>query len=581
MKKRCAALLLAALLLVGSLPVCAAEASGPKLAAITFDDGPGPYTAGLLDELAKRDVAVTFFMQGYRVPQYAAVVKQAYEAGHQIASHTYDHPQLTKLSNSAIMKQLAETAAALDSATGVHHSYMVRPPYGSADARVLSALNAPAVLWSVDTLDWKSRNADAVFRRIVEDTRDGSIVLLHDIHPTSIPGALRGIDALLAQGYELVTVSELLRRRGQEAAPGVKYYSAYGTATLPGIASPVLSCTETEAGRLVTLTADAGARIYYTADGTAPTSQSTLYTGPFLQEDAAVIKAFAAYTLNGGRSRVSASALDAPQAKAPVIAVEDGMAVLSANGEIHYTLDGTTPTVHSERYTGPVPLPAGVMLQAITVQPGGRSSQVSSLLHSALGNLFSDVQSEAREYPAIDRAVSLGLLSAPQQRFSPQRSATRREAAAALYRLSGGPGGYEAASIPDVPEADPAHDALAWALERQLLTAGPDGGVRPNAPVTREQLAVMLYRLWAGESGGAPSPSMLYAFLDWETVQESAREGMDWAVSSGRFDGLLNDLTDAVLAPGRAVTRAQLADVLLGGRADASTDLQTDDRPAQ
>ena len=94
------ALLLTLVLLVGMTQV-RAEAAGQKLAAITFDDGPGPYTDNLLDELAKRNVPVTFFMQGYRAAQYPAVVKKAYEAGHQIASHTYDHPSLTKIGDKA------------------------------------------------------------------------------------------------------------------------------------------------------------------------------------------------------------------------------------------------------------------------------------------------------------------------------------------------------------------------------------------------------------------------------------------------------------------------------------------------
>ena len=200
MKKRGAALLLALVVMLGFIPPThAAAVPRQKLAAITFDDGPGPYTDGLLDELAKRGVVVTFFMQGRNAERYSAVVKKAYEAGHQIASHTYDHPMLTGLSDTAIQNQLTATANVLNRATGGNHSYMVRPPYGSTDTRVLSALHAPAILWSVDTRDWESRNADAVCRRIVNDTKDGSIVLLHDIHATTIPGALRGIDALLDQ----------------------------------------------------------------------------------------------------------------------------------------------------------------------------------------------------------------------------------------------------------------------------------------------------------------------------------------------------------------------------------------------
>lgn len=559
MKKRSAALLLALLLAFGIMPVRASAAPGRKLAAITFDDGPGPYTDGLLDELAKRGVAATFFMQGRNAARYPAVVKKAFEAGHQIASHTYDHPLLTNLSDGAIRSQLTTAAGILDNATGMSNSYMVRPPYGGANPRVLAALDAPAILWSVDTRDWESRNADAVYRHMVNDTRDGSIVLLHDIHPTTIPGALRGIDALLAQGYELVTVSELLRRRGCDAVPGAKYYSAPGSATLPGIAQPAIIPAEAAGGRFVTLSADAGTTIYYTTDGTTPTSQSAVYTGPFLLEEAATVRAFAARALNGGRSRISELALDVPRAKAPAITLRDGLAAVSARGEIRYTLDGTEPTANSERYIEPVPLPAGAIIRAIAIEPGCRSSRAVGLLHSEEGNLFSDVLPTRWYYHDVDQAVSQGLMTTESQAFFPERAATRREVAEALYRLAGSPETVGAFSIPDMTAGDPGYAAVRWAVERHILTGFEDGTVRPDAAVTREQLAALLFRMRAEPPLSGSSQTRLYVFDDWKSISDYAWDAMGWAV----YHGLLQGVSGTVLEPGGAVTRAQLASIVL------------------
>lgn len=559
MRKRGLALLMALVLALGSVPARAAGAPGQKLAAITFDDGPGPYTDGLLDGLAERGVVVTFFMQGRNAERYPAVVKKAFEAGHQIASHTYSHPQLTNLSAGSIQNELAAAARALDRATGVSGSYMVRPPYGSTNGQVLSALHAPAILWSVDTRDWESRNADAVYRHIVNDTRDGSIILLHDIHASTIPGALRGIDALLAQGYELVTVSELLRRRGCDPVPGMKYYSAPGSTTLPGISRPAITPVETAEGRLITLSADAGASIYYTTDGTAPTSRSAVYTGPFLLDNAATVRAFAARTLNGGRSRVSELTLDEPRDRAPVITLRDGLAVISAEGEIYYTLDGTAPTVYSERYLWPVPLPAGTMIRAATVQPGRPSGQTSSLLHSDLGNLFSDVSPTDWYYHYVDGAVAQRLMATEGRAFFPERAATRREVAAALYHLAGSPDTFGVFSIPDVTDADPAYAAIVWAVDRHILAGFEDGSIRPDDSVTREQLATVLFRMRAEIPAGGPAQARLYRFEDWRSVQGYARDAMSWAVSKG----VLNGVSDTVLAPGGTVTRAQLASIVL------------------
>lgn len=557
MGRRCLGLLLALVLLAGLLPVHAEAAGGPKLAAVTFDDGPGPYTGQLLDELEKRGVQVTFFMQGQNASRYPDIVRRAYEGGHQIASHTYSHPQLTKLSDKDVLGELAGAAGALDRAIGTHGIYMLRPPYGSVDARVLSVIGVPAILWSVDTRDWESRNADAIYRHIVNDTRDGSILLLHDIHAASIPGALRGIDALLSQGYELVTVSELLRRRGLEAAPGARYASAPGTTTLPAIAPPAITAEAAPGGQRVTLSAEAGTTVYYTTDGSRPTSRSQVYAAPFLLEESGTVRAFAAYDLNGGRGPAAEQKLEIPRVEAPVITLEGESAVISAAaGEVRYTLDGTAPTADAPLYEGPVPLPAGTLLQAIAAASGCGNSPVVSLLRSQRGNLFTDVRPEAWYYQAVDEMVERGLLSTEDGAFSPERAATRRELVTVLYRLAGESESEGALSFPDVKREDTA--AFAWAVERGILSGFDDGTLRPEGPLTREQLVAVLYRMQMKKSA-VSEESGLYGFEDWGDIHSYAWDAMDWAVSSG----VLRGVSGTRLAPGGLVTRAQLASLLL------------------
>ena len=217
--------LLAAVILALSAPLCAlAEENGDyKLLALTFDDGPGAYTAELLDALAERDVKATFFVVGTNAERYPELLERMAKEGHQLGNHTYDHAYLTKLSVTGIQDDLNSCRALLASAGGEELTYYVRPPYGSVNSTVKSAAEAPLVMWSVDPYDWKYRNADTVSKNILNAAKDGDIILLHDIHKTSVEAAVIVIDRLQAQGYEFVTVSELLRRRGIEAENGVIY----------------------------------------------------------------------------------------------------------------------------------------------------------------------------------------------------------------------------------------------------------------------------------------------------------------------------------------------------------------------
>ena len=221
----------AALALLLILTLCmpaAASGFNGKLIAITFDDGPGAYTAQLLDELAARDVKATFFVSGYRAANYPETLKRMVSEGHQLASHTQNHENLNTLSAAKIADEISRTQDYITAAGGDNPAY-IRPPYGNANKTVRAQAPSPLINWSVDPEDWKYHNADTVCKNILAGSYDGAIILVHDIYQTSVNGALAAIDKLLEQGYEFVTVRDLLLRRGVTPEAGVMYYDAKNT----------------------------------------------------------------------------------------------------------------------------------------------------------------------------------------------------------------------------------------------------------------------------------------------------------------------------------------------------------------
>lgn len=256
----------------------ASAVKGGKLIALTFDDGPCGYTKGLLDGLKQRNVKVTFFMLGQCAKAYPDTVRRAYDEGHQIAQHTYNHPALTTKSNEEIQWQLKTTDAILDEILGQDLDYILRTPYGDYNDRVLGQLSCPNIIWSLDSCDWQLLNAQKVCDKIVNNAFDGAIVLVHDIHKTSIPGALQAIDILLARGYELVTVNELFRRRGVELQDGVNYYRCKPTGIdLGGLIEPKV---QVYGGNVIFTDVDPNGKLHYTTDGTSPNKNSPVYQKP-------------------------------------------------------------------------------------------------------------------------------------------------------------------------------------------------------------------------------------------------------------------------------------------------------------
>ncbi|HIW20888.1 MAG TPA: polysaccharide deacetylase family protein [Candidatus Dorea intestinavium] len=193
--------------------------------AITFDDGPGPRTGEILDVLEKYGSRATFFMLGQKVSGNEAVVKRMKELGNELGNHSFDHPQLTKLSVPEIQAQINNTNQLIANASGGSGATVVRPPYGAVNDTVKATIPYPLIMWNVDTLDWKTRNVQATIDSVMSTAADGNIVLLHDIHDASVDAAKAFIPKLIEQGYQLVTVSELATAKNINMQNGEHYSS--------------------------------------------------------------------------------------------------------------------------------------------------------------------------------------------------------------------------------------------------------------------------------------------------------------------------------------------------------------------
>lgn len=202
-------------------PVNCAEA---KCVALTFDDGPGADTPQLLDILKAEKVPATFLLVGKSVATYPDTVAREVKEGHSIGAHTWSHPELTKLADAGIVNEVNSTVEAISKAAPDAKVTFTRPPYGAFDPRVTSVLESlqhAAVLWDVDTLDWKNRDPNAVLQKVKEQVKPGSIILMHDIHPTTIQAVPEVIKYLHSEGYTLVTVPEMF---GGSLTPGKAYF---------------------------------------------------------------------------------------------------------------------------------------------------------------------------------------------------------------------------------------------------------------------------------------------------------------------------------------------------------------------
>ena len=197
------------------------------MVALTFDDGPSAYTERLLDTFKKYGGKGTFFVVGNIIDNRPEAVKRIVNEGHEIAGHSWNHRQLTNLSEQEIKDQMMSTRAKIYELTG-YDAKLVRPPYGAFNdsvKAVAKSVDVSLINWSVDTLDWKYRDANTVYNTIMEKAYDGAIILCHDLHKTTVDAMEKVIPALIEKGYQLVTVSELLEAKGKTVEAGKVYFN--------------------------------------------------------------------------------------------------------------------------------------------------------------------------------------------------------------------------------------------------------------------------------------------------------------------------------------------------------------------
>lgn len=183
--------------------------NGIKKVALTFDDGPHPkVTMQILETLNKYDAKATFFMLGNMVEKYPEIAKKVQEAGHELGNHTWNHHDLTKLGVEKVQNEIDKTSAIIENVTG-HKVTEFRPPYGAVNKTVRSQTNLPVILWNVDTLDWKDRDPNQLLANVKSATKDGSTILMHDIHQSTADGLDAVLAYLQSEGYTFVKVSDL------------------------------------------------------------------------------------------------------------------------------------------------------------------------------------------------------------------------------------------------------------------------------------------------------------------------------------------------------------------------------------
>lgn len=195
------------------------------VAALTYDDGPHPPVGNrIMDVMAQYGQKCTFFMVGNRVSGRADEAKRMAAEGHELANHSHSHAYLNKVSAEAVRQEVAACNDAIAAAAGVRPGLM-RLPGGLKNDTVMSNIGMPVILWNIDTRDWKTRNSDQVTAEVLNNIKDGDVVLMHELYNSTADATERIVPELTARGFQLVTVSELAAIKGVGLNPGQIYYS--------------------------------------------------------------------------------------------------------------------------------------------------------------------------------------------------------------------------------------------------------------------------------------------------------------------------------------------------------------------
>ena len=192
------------------------------MVALTFDDGPNENTLEILDCLLANDSKATFFELGNRMKNNKEITKKLYDNSMEIGSHTYSHKYLTRISKDEALNEINSVSILFNEITN-DNIKLLRAPYGSVNSEVRNLSPFPIILWSIDTKDWLYKDSDKSLPIILSNVSDGDIILMHDIHKTTIELVKRAVPELKARGFELVTVSEMAKYKNYELENGVVY----------------------------------------------------------------------------------------------------------------------------------------------------------------------------------------------------------------------------------------------------------------------------------------------------------------------------------------------------------------------
>ena len=190
--------------------------------ALTFDDGPNYNTSKVLDILEKYNVKATFFILGTNIKGNEDIIERMDKLGMEIGNHMYSHKLVTRLKEDQLKGEITKVDTLISDITGKYPT-LIRPSYGTYNKKIKKAVDRPIIIWNVDTLDWKSHNSKKISNRLLKNTKNGNIILMHDIYSATANSLEITIPKLLEMGYQLVTVSDLFYYNDKNLTKGSVY----------------------------------------------------------------------------------------------------------------------------------------------------------------------------------------------------------------------------------------------------------------------------------------------------------------------------------------------------------------------